>query len=183
MVVVGTPAAAFAQEETKLVAGEEETPAEEYVKKDTIEVGGSIGGSWAGDVFTLTASPTVGYFIVDRVELSLSLNITYIHTEDSVTGMSSSAKNGALVLEPSYHHPLSEDMLVLAGLGIGSGWDGDDFDFELIPHVGLNFITSRSSVITPSIRVPILIGKAHGMDDDVGTDVGITFDVGITTTW
>jgi hypothetical protein len=30
--------------------------------------------------------------------------------------------------------------------------------------------------------MPILIGESHA-DDGVGVDVGIAFDVGVTTTW
>jgi hypothetical protein len=160
-----------------------EDAAEEYSKAGTIQAGGSIGASITGDVSTVTASPTVGYFIADHIEVSGKFTFGYTRTEDDDTGFSMSTKTGAFVVEPSYHHPLSDDVLLKGGFGVGVGYDGDNYDFEMIPAVGIDIVTSRASVITPEILVPILIGDSHGDGTGVGTSVGLAFDVGITTTW
>jgi hypothetical protein len=173
------PAISDAQEDKDFI-DEEEGDAEDYVEEGTIEIGGSIGAGLQDDVWTITASPTVGYFVWDRVELSAILNLSYVRDTD----MDTTTKSGALLVEPSYHYPVSDDLLVLLGFGVGPGYNGDDWDFEIVPRVGLNVLTKGSSVITPSVRMPIRIGEAFGTSDgDVGTDVGILFDVGVTTTW
>lgn len=173
---------AFAQEPVD-VPEEEQTKAEDYAKAGTLEVGGAIGASITSDTTTITASPTVGYFVADRIELSGIFTFAYTRVEDEDTGRSESNKTGSLIFEPSYHLPISDDTLIAGGLGIGAGYDGDNVDFEVIPSVGLELITSRSSVITPTVRMPILIGESGGSDGGVGTEVGLAFDIGISTTW
>lgn len=176
------PVLAHAQE--PLDTGEEdESMAEDYVEQGTLEIGGAIGGSITDDTKTFAASPSVGYFIADRVELSAIVTFEYTRVEDEDTGRSQSTKAGLFVLEPSYHHPIASNVLVAGGLGLGAGYDGDNVDFEIIPSIGLDILTSRSNAITPTIRVPIVIGEESGPSGGTETSVGLAFDVGITTTW
>lgn len=178
---VAGPALAYAQEPERPTDGEDY--AEEYASQGTLEVGGAVGASVTENVATVTASPTVGYFIADRIEISGTFTLAYSRTEDEDTGASMSNTAGALIVEPSYHHPISDDLLVAGGLGVGAGYDGDNYDFELIPSAGIDVVTSRRNVITPSVRVPILVGESHGDNGDVGVDIGIALDIAVTTTW
>ncbi|MDX2089829.1 MAG: hypothetical protein SFX73_18375 [Kofleriaceae bacterium] len=154
-----------------------------YGQKGTLEAGGDVSANWAGDVFVLDLGPSIGYFFLDRLELTLDVDFIYTRVDDEDTGEVNTTKAMSLVLEPSYHHPVSKQLQLLGGLGVGTGWNGDDWDFELIPRVGLNILTARSNVITPSIEFPILIGEAFGDDGEVGTQWGILFEIGITGTW
>jgi hypothetical protein len=154
-----------------------------YGKQGTLEVGGDVSANWTEDVFVLDLGPSVGYFFLDRLELTLNLDFIYTRVDDDDTDTTVTTKAFELVIEPSYHHPISKKLQVLGGLGVGTGWNGDDWDFELIPRLGVNIITARSNVITPSLEFPILIGEAHGEDGDVGTSFGILFEIGITGTW
>ena len=60
------------------------------------------------------------------------------------------------MLEPSYHLPLREELFLLSGVGLGVGHDGDNFDFEIIPRMGLNVGVGLVGVLTPALRVPII---------------------------
>lgn len=181
LLVVGGPAISYAQEPERPTNGEDY--AEEYASQGTLEVGGAIGASVTENVATVTASPTVGYFIVDRIEISGTFTLAYSRTEDEDTGQSMSNTAGALIVEPSYHHPISDDLLLAGGLGVGVGYDGDNYDFQVLPSVGVDIVTTRSNVITPSVRVPILVGESHGDNGDTGVAIGLALDIAVTTTW
>ncbi len=180
-IVLATPLITYAQEPEQ-PEGEEDL-AEDYAKQGTLEAGGSVGASVTDNAATVTASPRVGYFIADHIEISAELTLAYSRVEDPETDITSSTTSLAATVEPSYHQPLSDDLLLAGGVGVGVGYDGEHPDFEVIPRIGIDVVTSRSNVITPSVRMPILIGKSHGDDGEVGTDVGIAFDIGIKTTW
>jgi hypothetical protein len=146
-----------------------------YGQKGAVELGGSVGLNWTNDAFGLDLSPTVGYFIMDRVELSALLRISY-EDQESENGKRESVKSGALVIEPSYHLPVRDELFVLAGLGMGIGHDDEDFDFEIIPRVGLNVGIDLVGVVTPSLKMPILI-------DNDGTSAGLGLEVGYSVVW
>lgn len=168
-----TGAALAAPEAAAATTGEEED--EEYTDSGVFELGGRVGLEWTEDEFTITASPTIGYFVVDFVELSLIFTFDYRSIEDEA-GERTSTKSGALIFEPSYHLPLQEGLYLFGGVGVGAGYDGDNVDFELIPRVGLNIGVGRSGVLSPAARVPILV-------DSDGTTAGFGFEAGYTVAW
>lgn len=185
LIAATAPAISYAQP-PEAPNGEEaeEDNAEEYVQQGNIELGGAVGLSFQENLYTITATPTFGYFFYDRWEISAQLNLVYTRERDEIMDVDFVTKSGAIVVEPSYHHPLGDDLLALAGLGVGTGWDGDHWDFEIIPRLGMNVLTTGSTAITPSVRLPIKIGESFGdMEGDVGADVALTFDVAVTTTW
>jgi opacity protein-like surface antigen len=146
-----------------------------YGQKGAVELGGSIGMNWTNDAFALDLSPSVGYFMLDRVELSALLRVTY-EDQKNDNGDRESVKSGALIVEPSYHLPVREEVFVLAGLGFGVGHDDEDFDLEFIPRVGLNIGIDLVGVVTPSVKMPILI-------DNDGTSAGLGLEVGYSVVW
>jgi hypothetical protein len=74
----------------------------------------------------------------------------------------------AFIIEPSYHLKLVKQLYLLFGLGTGVGYDGDNVDFELIPRFGFNIVFTEHGVLTPAVRVPILI-DSDGTTVQVGT--------------
>jgi hypothetical protein len=154
----------------------------EYATAGSVELGGSVGVSWIHHVLQVTATPSLGYFLWDRFELTAELDVTYTRVSDE--GVTTSTKTVSFVVEPSYHYPLRDRLWLLGGLGVGVGYDGEHVAFELIPRIGINIEVGRSSLITPEIDVPILIGRGHGdSGDSVGASAGVEFAVGITTTF
>lgn len=146
-----------------------------YGQKGAVELGGSVGLNWTNDAFALDLSPSVGYFMLDRVELSALLRLSYEDQEDD-NGNRESVKSGAFIIEPSYHLPVREEVFVLAGLGFGVGHDDEDFDLEFIPRVGLNIGIDLVGIVTPSLKMPILI-------DNDGTSAGLGLEVGYSVVW
>jgi hypothetical protein len=153
----------------------------EYARQGQFEVGGSVSGSWSPDAFELSVSPSVGYFFVDRVELSLILQLDY-ENETLPLGGRSDAFSFALLLEPSYHLPLSEALAVFAGLGVGYAREEGEGALDLEPRVGLNIDVGRSGILTPEISVPILFGRQTATGE-VGTTASLSFGAGFTSTF
>lgn len=154
----------------------------EYATAGSVEIGGSVGVSWVHHVLEVSATPSFGYFLWDRLELTAALDVTYTRVSDE--GVTTSTKTVSFVVEPSYHYPLRDHLFLLGGLGVGVGHDGEHTEFELIPRVGINIEVGRSSLITPAIDAPILVGRGHGdSSDSVGVSAGVEFVVGITTTF
>lgn len=162
---------------------DDEDLAEEYTKQGTFEIGGSIAATFASDSIAVAASPRVGYFPIDRVELALEVRLSYERVEDDLTDSHVTTKSGAVIVEPSYHYPATDNLAVFGAVGVGPGFDGDHAELDVVPRVGVNIITARGVVITPSARLPILVGKTHGDNGDVGTDVELVLDLGVSASW
>jgi hypothetical protein len=113
--------------------------------------------------------------LLDRVEVSALLRITY-EDQERDAGDRDSVKAGALIFEPSYHYPLREELFAFAGLGVGVGHDDEDFDFQIVPRGGLNVGLGIVGLITPSVRMPILI-------DNDGTSLGLGMELGYSAVW
>lgn len=190
-VISVTPALAYAQPPQQPMQPEpmpldlpitEEAPSLDFTSAGTLEIGGSVGAIITEDTSTFTASPTVGYFVADRVEVSGIFQIAYTRVEDDF-GNDESNTVGALIVEPSYHYPVGNEVAVNGSVGLGGGYDGDDINFQVIPGVGLDILTSHETVFTPTLRMPIVIGDEPGPDGGVDTNVGLALDIGISAVW
>jgi hypothetical protein len=156
-------------------------PENHYTDEGNFELGGTIGLDWTEELFTISAGPTFGWFVVDRFELSALVRVDYQNAEQP-DGSREHSEKGSIIIEPSYHLPLQRESLFgQFGVGLGVGYDGDDADFEVIPRLGLNIEIGSAGVLTPAVRMPILMGNSHGEDGEFGTDIGVGFEIGVTT--
>jgi hypothetical protein len=161
-----------------------ETEGNDYGRKGVIELGGSFGWSWNKDIWDLDLTPSIGYFIADRVELSLLVGIEYVNTK-LPDGSRVHTSEGSILFEPSYHLPISDTLLVFGGLGAGVAYNGSHPAFDVEPRLGLNVDVGRAGVFSPAFVVPILIGNGQGgtADDPSNVLVGLEFQAGFTTTF
>lgn len=171
--VLTTGGAAKAQEEDE----EGATGSGNYGQEGQLEVGGSLDGSWESSEFTLGLSPQIGYFIRERVELSLIASLDYENVEATGGGRVSDL-SGSLVLEPSYHFPTSKLSAAFAGLGIGLAFPGDGVAFDLVPRVGVNLEFGRSGVLSPFVSVPMIFWA----EDEPGSTVSVSLEFGVALT-
>jgi len=123
-------------------------------------------------LFKFDIAPSLGYFLVDRLELGAVFDLTYIKPKNTPYSFA-----GTIELEPSFHLPIDQDerVFLFAGLGVGVGFDGRFGAFQLAPRAGANLIFGRSGVLTPSFRLPILF------HNNPSTLVGIELDLAIGT--
>lgn len=154
-----------------------------YGDAGTWELGGSVGGLWTEDVFTLNVRPSVGLFLIDYLELSLLVDVEYENVRDD-DGTRTSGLTFAVLVEPSYHVPIVEETLyLLGGLGVGVGYDGDAVGLDLVPRVGANIALGPGRMLNPAVRVPIIMGVE--VDDNGNehfeTNVSFGFEIGYST--
>lgn len=171
--------------ERELDVDDEEADAPGYGEAGVWELGGALGFYWTEDVFTLNVNPQVGLFVIDYFEISLLLGLQHENVRDADDTRHGETTFSAL-LEPSYHVPVIEDdLFLLGGLGVGVGYDGVTVGFDLVPRVGANIALGRTRMLTPSLRVPIIMGSEENEngDSEFNTSVSVGMDVGYTTTF
>jgi hypothetical protein len=155
----------------------------DYAEEGTFEAGGSVGLVWDNDLFSVSARPTVGWFVADRVELSLILDLAYTRTEED-EGADESDGLAAFIVEPSYHLPLAERLFLFGGIGLGAGYATGGPVLETVPRLGFNFELTPSAVVTLAARVPVIYEWDQGAEEDeFGTSTSLEIELGITTAW
>ncbi len=167
----GAPAFAQAQQED----------VNDYARARTFEVGGALTGDWSPSEFTLGMRPSIGYFIADGFELSLLGALDYENLR-AADGTRTDDLTFAVLLEPSYHLPVSSSVAVFGGLGVGVAFVADHPLFDVAPRVGLNIEVGRSGVFTPQISVPIFVGRRSDPTEPT-TTASLSFGAGFTTTF
>lgn len=155
------------------LAAKAEEEEEEYGSAHSWEVGGAFSFLWQSDKYTVDMSPSFGYFFYERFELSAIFTMSFENEEIEGTSSRETSQSYAFVLEPSYHIKIIKQLFIPIGLGTGVGYDGDNVDFELIPRTGLNIVFTTHGVLTPAVRVPILIDE-DGTTVQVGATLGYT---------
>ncbi|MBK8691320.1 MAG: hypothetical protein IPN17_03180 [Deltaproteobacteria bacterium] len=95
-----------------------------YGRPGVVELGGSIGLTLAGDL-----------------------------SSTSTNGVSTSASSLNVLVEPSYHLPLTQSLFAFLGVGVGLGYaDGPGAGFALAPRLGMNIMVGRSGILTPALQ-------------------------------
>lgn len=188
LILVGLPTLASAQDVGEASAGPcppaEDAAYDEYGEAGTVELGGSLGFTWDPHFWSIRVVPSVGVFVFDYVELSAFVDVEH-ESEEVEDGQRVGTTNVTAIVEPSYHHPLVEDALyLLGGLGVGVGYDGTTTGFDLVPRLGLNVVFTEHGVLTPAVRVPIVLGVED--DEETGessfdASAELVIDVGYTT--
>jgi hypothetical protein len=177
---------AFAADEPKPAPpSEEKAAAKPYARKGIVEIGGSVAVEWDRDRFLVEFESTFGWFVADRFELAFLPSLEYRNAKLADSSRRETSE-GAFLLEPSYHLPVKDDALFLfGGLGMGVAYDFSNAAADVTPRVGLNIQVGRSTIFTPAIDVPILLGKyqGHSVQEPATVLVAVLFEAGFTATF
>ncbi len=157
-----------------------------YARAGVLELGGSGGFAAANNYRRFEVTPSVGWFIVDNVELSLLGGVNYFDL-DGTNGMPGvSATELKALVEPSFHLPFSDTVFGFVGLGAGVNYvTGQSAGFAVQPRLGANFLVGRSGMLTPSLTV------AYSTVDALRTPAGTVLavqtsygmNIGYTVMW
>jgi hypothetical protein len=161
-----------------------------YGRAGVLELGGSAGLRSGSGNTIINFDPMVGLFIVDNVQLSGILGLSYANIEDGM-GNSNSDTFFKLLVEPSFHLPFSETLFGFLGVGVGlayapSGGGDGEFGFALSPRLGANVLIGRSGILTPSLSVDYATTEVittPGGQSLLGVSTAIGLNIGYTIMW
>jgi hypothetical protein len=148
-----------------------------YASRSVVELGGVLALRHQSETTTFRISPSIGYFFVDNLELTLfpELIITRLEADDAAGEGAQTDWSLGAVLEPSYHLPFSDRLFAFAGLGIGLSYAEDPgLDLLFRPRLGLDILVGRSGIFKPAAFM------------DVGVNDGLSaggLEAGFTVMW
>jgi len=151
-----------------------------YARAGVLELGGSLSFQKASDYTSLTIAPTIGWFFMDNVELSVLLGISHLSSAGNDTTFLS------LLAEPSFHIPFTNTLFGFFGLGLGLSWAKEvGAGFAIAPRLGVNVMVGRSGVLTPAIYAQYSTHDA--IQTNAGTLIAVSFgyglNIGYTVMW
>ena len=127
-----------------------------YAEKGVLEVGGSATGEFTNELFLVSARPSIGWFVVNNLELSgiVELGYSEVDSEDPDSGevTEDSATLFGAYVEPSFHLPFSTRTLGFVGVGVGPTYDSEEFGFSVRPRLGLDLLVGRSGILRPALE-------------------------------
>jgi hypothetical protein len=145
-----------------------------YATRSVVEVGGILAFRHESDTTMFRLAPSIGYFFVDNLELTLFPELTITH----IGGDGGDGEGGqtdwtvGAVLEPSYHLPFNDRLLGFVGLGVGLNFAEDPkVDLLFRPKLGLDILVGRSGIFKPAAFMDV--GVADGLSAG-GLEAGFT---------
>jgi hypothetical protein len=153
-----------------------------YARPGVWEVGGSAGLMIAPDVRDINLSPSLGWFVADNLELSGIMSVSNVKARDQ------SATVWTALVEPSYHIPVNRTTFAFLGMGIGAAYERHlGTGIAVAPHLGMNFLVGRSSILTPSLSYEYTTQTHASSDMDNMTLLSVSqalrINVGYTAMW
>lgn len=119
-----------------------------YGRTGVLELGGSAIFSRATDFTQVALNPSIGWFFMDDLEVSLILGLSHISTKGS------EATFFTALVEPSLHLPFSDTVFGMIGAGVGPSYvSGPGVGLAFAPRIGVQFLLGRSGILTPSAQL------------------------------
>ncbi len=152
-----------------------------YGRSGVLELGGSASLAAASGYLQLSIAPSIGYFIIDNIQLSAIMGLTYTSIDaKAADGTTETATQTlfSLLFEPSVHIPFTESLFGFLGVGMGVSYaDVSGAGFALQPRLGLNVLVGRSGILSPAIYVQYTTTSA--IQTDQGTLLQVNFGYGL----
>jgi len=157
-----------------------------YGRAGVLELGGAAGLTLAQDIRAVNFSPSIGWFLVDNLELSAILDVTNLKAGGE------SATLWSALAEPSFHLPLNRSLFGFVGMGVGAAYVSQlGTGLAVAPRIGMDVMVGRSGVLRPSLAYEYTTHDAMGSVDANGnTDVtlvaissALRFNIGYSTMW
>lgn len=150
-------------------AGPERKPLA-YAQAKLIEVGGAMALTHDSETTAFRLMPSIGYFIVEKFEISLLPELRLLHVDDAAGG-AHDVSIGAAV-ETSYHVRMTDLAFVSGGVGLGVRYAKDpQFSTFLRTRLGLDVLLGGTGIFKPAVFLDM------GFSDGVtagGLEAGFT---------
>ena len=157
-----------------------------YGRAGVLELGGAAGLTIAQDIRAVNFSPSIGWFLVDNLELSAILDVTNLKAGGE------SATLWSALAEPSFHLPFNRSLFGFIGMGVGAAYVSQlGTGLAVAPRIGMDVMVGRSGILRPSLAYEYTTHDAMGSVDANGnTDVtlvaissALRFNIGYSTMW
>jgi len=123
-----------------------------YSSAGVLEMGGFLGVASAKDYTEISATPSVGDFFADNLQISGLATMSYSKLEVD-QGRDVESTVGTLILEPSFHVPTTDSTFVFIGLGAGGLFEvGEKPGLAIAPRVGYKNLVGRSGMLTFALQ-------------------------------
>jgi hypothetical protein len=119
-------------------------PVRGYAQQGIREMGGSFSFANATKFMSLGFAPTVGWFFIDNVSLTLIPQITYVKAGGEVARLRT-----VVLVEPGFHMQMSGPLFAFFGAGVGVAYERRvGAGMALSPRAGLKVLVGGSGVLT-----------------------------------
>ena len=152
-----------------------------YGRSGVLELGGAFNFNGIGSQSSLSLTPSIGWFVVDNVELSALVRVT-----NSTQASGSRATSVTALFEPSVHLPFTDGAFVFAGLGVGGAYlNGVGGGIAVEPRIGADVMIGRSGVLKPSVGYNLTSTSAQTVKGGtlLAFDGGATANIGYSVMW
>jgi hypothetical protein len=118
-----------------------------YASATVLEVGGSGSLNVAGDQLFMRMAPTVGWFVLDGLQLSYTHEIYFAkHAAEHRLAT-------AVLIGGSAHFRINDRLLVATGADCGALYNGEQWGVEAKPTFTLDILVGRSAVLHPGVSL------------------------------
>jgi hypothetical protein len=157
-----------------------------YGRAGVLELGGSGGLTLAQNIRAVNISPSIGWFLVDNLELSAIIDVT------NLKAGSESATLWSALVEPSFHVPFNRSLFGFVGMGVGAAYVSElGTGLAVAPRIGMDVMVGRSGILRPSLSYEYTTHDAMGsVDADGNSNVtlvsissALRFNIGYSTMW
>ncbi|HLU67466.1 MAG TPA: hypothetical protein VKZ63_14390 [Kofleriaceae bacterium] len=151
-----------------------------YGRAGVLELGGSAGFTAAADFTSANLTPSLGWFLLDNLQISGLLGVAYIEADDQDATMFS------LLVEPSYHLPFGDTTFGFMGFGAGASHvEHAGLGLSFSPRVGAKFLVGRSGILTPSLSYLYTTHDTDGMSGEtlMAVSSSLSANIGYTVMW
>lgn len=149
-----------------------------YARAGVLELGGALGMTMNTAYQQVNIAPSIGYFLVDNLELSAISNFSFLNTENgkpqgSFTGL----------VEPSYHMPFTDYLYGFLGSGFGLNTTPRGTGLAFVPRLGVNIMVGRSGILTPALSLVYSTAESLGTVGSSGDHFALAANVGYSVMW
>lgn len=148
-----------------------------YAKAGVWELGGGVSLVTGPRQKQAGVAPTVGYFVLDYVEVSLIPQIDYA----KVAGLAGRTRIVGLI-EPSWHVQLAGPLFYFFGAGIGFAHEkATGTGLALAPRIGVNVLVGGNGVVTAGFEYIYAAAPKASADQRDSATLGLR--AGYTIAW
>lgn len=132
-----------------------------FAERGVLELGGTISLVKANAFTQIGMSPSVGWFFIDYVQISILPALDYVKTASAP-----SKSRYSVLFEPSFHAHLAGPTFVFFGAGGGVAYEAESgAGLAIAPRLGINLLVGGSGVLKLAAAYVYTATKRTAIED------------------